>query len=191
MDEDQIGRLIYLSLLVAAVGGWLIVEYRNRMGHALRVIAAWGLIFVGVTAGYGLWTDIRTDLPPQQMMASGGRIEIPRAQDGHYYVTLTINDTPVLFVADTGATGMVLSRNDAERLGYDLGDLLFLGTAQTANGSVRTARVTLPDVALGPYRDAGLEAWVNEGEMDKSLLGMTYLSRYRVEMHGDRMILSR
>lgn len=191
MDSETTGRLIYLVLLLAAVGGWVIVEYRKRMGQALRTAAAWGLIFVGVMAGYGLWTDLRTEIAPRQSIAEGGTIEVPRAPDGHYYLTLVIDGTPVQFLADTGATNMVLSRDDAERLGIDLDGLVYLGRAQTANGTVATARVELGTVDLGPYRDLDFPAWVNQGDMDGSLLGMEYLSLYRVEIAGDRMILRR
>lgn len=191
MDADTTGRLLYLVLLLAAVGGWVIVEYRQRMGQALRTAAAWGLIFIGVMAGYGLWNDLRTDMAPQQMVTDAGMIEVPRAADGHYYVTLDINGTPVQFLADTGATNMVLSDRDARRVGVDPESLVYLGTAQTANGTVRTARVELPSVTLGPHTDTDFSAWVNQGEMSDSLLGMEYLSLYRVEIAGDRMILRR
>ena len=60
MSADTIGQLAYLVLLAVAVGGWLMVEFRGRAGFALRSAAAWGLIFLGVAAGYGLWGDIRS-----------------------------------------------------------------------------------------------------------------------------------
>ncbi len=191
MDTETTGRLFYLILLLAAVSGWVLVEYRKRMGEALRTAAAWGLIFIGVMAGYGLWNDLRTDLAPQQMVSEAGAIEVPRAPDGHYYLTLDINGTSVRFMADTGATNMVLSDRDARRLGIDPGELVYLGSAQTANGTVRTARVTLPSVTLGPYQDNNFPAWVNQSEMSDSLLGMEYLSRYRVEIADEMMILRR
>lgn len=191
MDGETTGRLFYLVLLLIAVGGYVIVEFRHRMGQTLRTAAAWGLIFIGVMAGYGLWNDLKTDIAPRQMVSQEGEIEVPRAEDGHYYLTLTINGTPVQFMADTGASNMVLSAADARRLGIDLGSLVYLGRAQTANGMVATARVELPQVELGPYRDEDFAAWVNQGDMDMSLLGMDYLSLYRVEIAGDRMILRR
>ena len=191
MDSDSIARLFYLLLLLVAVGGWVLVEYRKRMGEALRTAAAWGLIFIGVMAGYGLWNDLRSDIAPRQMISDAGAIEVPRAEDGHYYLTLQVNGTPVQFLADTGATNMVLSDRDARRVGIDPAELMYLGTAQTANGTVRTARVELPSVTLGPHTDADFPAWVNQGEMTDSLLGMDYLSLYRVEIAGDRMILRR
>ncbi len=191
MDGDTIARMAYLGLLLAAVGGWVIVEYRQRLGLALRSAAAWGLIFIGAMAGYGLWTDIRTDIGPAQMTVADGRVELPRAPDGHYYATLVLNGTEVRFMADTGATNMVLSQQDARRIGIDPDTLIYLAEAQTANGTVRTARVTLDSVELGPLRDATFQAWVTDGEMEGSLLGMDYLGLFRIEIAGDRMILTR
>ena len=191
MDGDMIARLAYLGLLLAAVGGYLVVEFRGRMGQALRTAAAWGLIVVGLMAGYGLWQDLRTDILPRQAVIEDGEIRLPRANDGHYYLTLAINGTSVPFMVDTGASQVVLSLRDAQRLGIDPSTLAFIGEARTANGIVRTARVALTDVTLGPYRDPRLAAVVNEGDLDTSLLGMSYLGRYSIEITGGQMILRR
>jgi len=191
MDSDMIARLAYLGLLLTAVGGYVIVEFRGRMGQALRTAAAWGLIVVGLMAGYGLWNDLRTDILPRQAVVEGDEIRLPRSADGHYYLTLSINGTKVPFMVDTGASQVVLTLSDAARLGFAAQDLLFIGEARTANGTVRTARVTLTDVHLGPHRDDRLTAMVNEGDLDISLLGMSYLGRYRIEIDGGQMILRR
>ena len=190
MDNDTFGRLAYLILLLLAVGGWVIVEYRGRMGVAMRTAAAWGLIFIGVAAGYGLWTDIQTRIAPMQQVTPGA-VEMPRAEDGHYYATLTINGKPVQFLADTGATNMVLSRADATRVGVDMEGLRFIGQAMTANGMVRTARVTLPQVDFGPFNDRDVVAYVTDGDMDGSLLGMDYLGTFKLQIEGGKMVLSR
>ena len=192
-------RVVYVTLqesheLVAIDLRRLVVLWRFAVGNLPAGVAISPdskLIFVGVMAGYGLWNDLKTDIAPQQMISEAGIIDVPRAEDGHYYLTLQINGTPVQFLADTGATNMVLSQSDARRIGIDPDTLVYLGTAQTANGIVRTARVELPTVELGPYRDAEFSAWVNDGDMDKSLLGMDYLSLYRVELAGNKMILRR
>ncbi len=191
MDGEDFGRLLYLGLLLAAVGGWRLVEYRGRLGVALRTAMAWGLIFVGVMAGYGLWNDLRRADAPRQMMTTGGEVVLPRAADGHYYLTLTIDGTDLPFMVDTGATSVVLSRDDARMLGIDPDTLAYLGEANTANGTVRTARVTLTDVRLGEIVDDRLTAQVNDGDMEGSLLGMEYLGRFRIEIDGDRMVLKR
>lgn len=191
MDGENFGRLIYLALILAAVGGWVLVEYRNRLGQALRVAVAWGLIFVGVAAGYALWTDIRPPADARQMVTDAGALSVTRSADGHYYVDATVNGTPVRFMADTGASNLVLSTKDARALGIDPAALTFIGEAATANGLVRTARVTLPNLVAGPFTDQNVEAWVTDGQMDISLMGMDYLGRYRMEFAEGEMILSR
>lgn len=193
MSTDQLGNLAYLVLLAAALVFWGFVQNRDKLGKKLQYLMVWGLIFLGVIAAAGLWEDIRqTVRPTQAVFAEQGRIELPRAPDGHYYVTLIINDAPIRFVVDTGATSMVLSQGDAQRAGLPVADLAYLGQAQTANGIVQTAPVVLENVALGPFRDQGVTALVNSGAMEKSLLGMTYLHRFaRLEISNGTLILER
>ncbi len=192
MSGDDIVRLIYLGLILASVAGWVFVQSRNNISQTLQHAAVWGLIFLGAIAGYGLWNDIRQDIAPTQAIVGDSRIEIPRGRDGHYNLTLLVNGTPVDFVVDTGATDMVLSQRDAERVGLAPETLSYIGTAQTANGTVRTAPVRLNEVALGGIVDNDVRAVVNEGELDGSLLGMTYLHLYsRIEIADGQMILTR
>jgi aspartyl protease family protein len=190
IEGDDWGRLAYLGLILLALLGWVIVEYKSRLGFAMRSAAAWAMIFIGVSAGYGMWQDMQGRIMPLQEVTNGA-VELPRAQDGHYYATLTINGTEIEFLADTGASELVLSEEDAARLGIDRSTLRYLGEAQTANGVVRTARVVLPVVEFGPFRDTDVEAYVTDGDMGGSLLGMRYLGRFRIEIAERRMILSR
>lgn len=192
MGETDFPRLIYLALLLAAIGGYFLIELRRRPGRTLQQAAVWGLIFVGAIAAAGLWPDLRRDLMPRQSVLEGGRIEVPMAPDGHYYLTAEVNGTAVRFVVDTGASDIVLTRRDAERAGLDTAALAFTGQARTANGTVATAPVRLATMQLGPIRDSNLRAVVNRGQMDDSLLGMAYLSRFeRVEFRRDRLVLER
>lgn len=192
MTGDQIARFAYLALLGAAVAGWFFAQNRESMGKTLQQAAIWVFLFIGTIAAVGLWTDIRGDIVPRQAVMEDGTIEVPRAADGHYYLTLQINGTPIRFVVDTGATEMVLSRADAERVGIDADTLAYLGNAYTANGIVRTASVRLGTVALGPITDYDLRALVNEGDLNGSLLGMGYLNRFeRIEIADGTLMLHR
>ncbi|MDJ0825768.1 MAG: TIGR02281 family clan AA aspartic protease [Rhodobacter sp.] len=193
MDSDDTGQLIYLVLLGCVVLSYFLISHRQSLGQMTRQAALWVLIFIGVIAGVGLWSDIRQDVLPQQsVMAGAGRVEVPRAFDGHYYLTLAVDGTPVQFVVDTGATDIVLSRQDAVRAGIDLNELIYSGMANTANGPVRTARVRIDELALGQIKDRNVAVWVNEGEMNGSLLGMAYLQRYvRIEITDGTLVLER
>ena len=102
-----------------------------------------------------------------------------------------VNGQTIDVMVDTGATNIGLSRRDAEAAGIDPGALAYIGSANTANGTVSTARVRLDSLALGDVVDAGISAYVTSGAMMDSLLGMDYLRRYRIEIDGAKMILSR
>ena len=191
MSDDGFARLVYLGLLLAAVVGWGLVEYRGRLGQALRVWLAWGMIFIGLMAGYGLWNDVKNSGFARQTIGEAGELIVPRSPDGHYYLTLTINGTDISFVADTGATNMVLSPDDAAAVGIEVQDLNFMHSAETANGTVDIARTRLDSVILGPFADRDVIAWVNGAAMEGSLLGMDYLGMFEIQMAGDRMVLRR
>lgn len=192
MNGDQIAQLAYLSLWGLALAGAVFVTYRGRMGQAAQQAAIWALIFVGVIAAYGMWEDISNDVMGRQSIAQNGQIIVPLEADGHYHLTLDVNDVPVRFIVDTGASEIVLSQSDARRIGIDPNTLSYFGSAQTANGVVRTAFVRLDSVALGDTRDLGVSAVVNSGAMDASLLGMSYLGLYdRIEISNNELVLTR
>lgn len=193
MTGDDIARLLYLGLLVTVIGGYFLAANRLNLSQVLRQAMLWGLIFLGVIAAYGLWQDIEGELVPRQaVFAEDARVEVPQSRDGHYYLTLEANGTPIEFVVDTGATDIVLSQEDAARIGVDLDRLVYSGMAYTANGTVRSARVRIDTLNLGGIEDRNATAWVNEGELFGSLLGMAYLQRYdRISIENQRLVLER
>lgn len=193
MTGDDTARLLYLVLLGGAIALWFFAQNRESWGKVTQQAVVWALIFVGVIAAVGLWGDIRrTVTPGQALSVQEGRIVLPRAPDGHYYMSADVNGTPVNFVVDTGASQIVLNKRDAARAGIDTSALSYVGRANTANGVVRTAPVRLDRIAIGPIAHEDVRAVVNSGELDRSLLGMTYLQRFRsVEISGGKLILTR
>ncbi|NOE33093.1 MULTISPECIES: TIGR02281 family clan AA aspartic protease [unclassified Ruegeria] len=193
MEDVNIGQLVYLVVLGLAVAFWFVSQNRQSLNKTLQQVMAWVFIFVGVIAVIGLWEDIRSSVgPAPQMTVSGETIEVPRAYDGHYYLPVLVNGEPINFLVDTGASQIVLSAQDAERAGINPDQLNYFGRALTANGEVRTAPIRLETLTVGPITDQNVSAWVNEGELHKSLLGMDYLHRFsNIQFADGRMILSR
>lgn len=183
-------RLVYLGLLALGLAGWAVIELRRNLGRTLKMALAWSMIFLGLIALYGLWGDLQQGLRPGQS-TDATSVTLPRAPDGHYYAQITVQGVQIPFMVDTGASEVVLAPQDARRLGIDPARLVYTGLAFTANGQVRTAWVTLSDLRFGPFDEASLGVSVNETEMDMSLLGMSYLGRFKITMSGDRMVLSR
>ena len=106
-------------------------------------------------------------------------------------VGATINERPVTLMADTGATLVVLTYEDAERLGLSPQRLDFSGRVQTANGVARIAPITLDRVRVDDITLRDVTAAVaDKGVLPVNLLGMSFLGRLtRFEMQGRQLVL--
>jgi len=192
-DPDAQARLFYLAILGMAIACGVFYNYRNRLGTAVQHAAIWVLIFLGVTIAYGFKDQLTSQLYPDSARSVDERtIALRRADDGHFYARLRVNGAEIRFMVDTGATNLVLSQQDARRIGLAMDSLNYVLPASTANGTVYGAGVMLDRVEMGSFVDTDVRAMVNGGRMNISLLGMTYLDRFRsFSVEGDRLLLSR
>jgi clan AA aspartic protease (TIGR02281 family) len=94
---------------------------------------------------------------------------------GHYVVVAAVNGAPVTFLVDTGASDIVLTMADAERLGFQPATLRFSQRFATANGETRGAPVVLRELRVGQFSLFDVPASVNEAPLRVSLLGMSFL----------------
>ena len=157
--------------------------------------------FAGRKIGITICEDIWTHPMISTRRLYSGRMPIEQLADQKCDLMVNLSASPWHSAKDGVRQNLVVSEA-ARSLGCPVAyvnavggndELIFDGRSlvATANGTVATARVTLPEVTLGPYRDSNFSAWVNRGDMDGSLLGMDYLHLYRVEIAGDTMILRR
>ncbi|AUH66090.1 TIGR02281 family clan AA aspartic protease [Paracoccus zhejiangensis] len=187
---DDWARFLYLGLLLLFIGGAVLVEFSGRASQAMRMAALWAIIFAGAIFLAGVWQDWNT---PQQVVSEDGtRIEVPMDASGHFLLTAEANGQPVRFIFDTGASSIALSPDDARRIGIDPDDLAYVGMAETANGTVETAPVTIERFAIGDLVDENVPAMVIRADITGSLLGMSYLRRFaRVSFEGEMLVLER
>ena len=174
--------------------------------HVLHEAALWG---AAALTGFGLFyffDDISAALGPaadtaaadrcparERDQAAGFAREVRLKADprGHFILDAAINDRPASFMADTGATLVVLTYEDAARLGLSPHSLDFSGFAQTANGVSRVAPVMLDRVRVDDIVVRDVAAAVAEkGALDTNLLGMSFLSRLKsFQMQGHELVL--
>ena len=94
-------------------------------------------------------------------------------------------------VLDTGASSVVLTREDAKAAGLPLEVLAYTVSIDTANGRTQAAAVTLDRVGIGGLVEHSIAALVAQpGQLKVSLLGMSFLNRLQSwEVRGDRLLL--
>lgn len=199
-DGDTLAHVIYsLTLLVILVAAAIARGRARKGGRAFRHATIWVVIAAGLLLAYSVKDEaislgwrIAGELVPQLGTASGESITFRARTDGHFVVEARVDGQAVEFLVDSGASDVVLSPVDAERLGIDLAALRFDRVYKTANGMVRGAPIRLKRVVIGPIALTDVRASVNGAAMDSSLLGMSFLARlsaWRVE--GDRLTLVR
>ena len=184
---DGWARVVYLVSLVALVSTSLLFRRRLPFGHVVKQAAAWVGIALVLVAGYTYRFELGAVgermlgevLPHRAAQTADREIRFRIGADGHFRLEAMVDGTPVRFLVDTGATSVVLSPNDARRLGYDPAKLSFTGFADTANGTVRTAPIRLGKLVVGDIRLTDLPAEVNQAAMGSSLLGMSFLDHLR------------
>ena len=115
---------------------------------------------------------------------------IRRSPNGHFLLNAMVNGVEIRFLVDTGASDVVLSAADAERLRLNSSKLRYTQEYQTANGIVRAAPVTLREVRIGQLEVYDVAASVNQGAMGISLLGMSFLERLSgYAVRGERLVI--
>ncbi|HEX5093349.1 MAG TPA: TIGR02281 family clan AA aspartic protease [Burkholderiales bacterium] len=121
-----------------------------------------------------------------------GRQSVTLSADtrGHFVTMGAINDRPVQFVVDTGATYVALPASEATRVGLDYrkGQIAL---TKTAAGVVPVYRVRLDKVRLGGIELSGVDGVVIEQGLDITLLGMSFLNRVDMRHEGQLMTLTR
>ena len=132
-----------------------------------------------------LTDSLGTKVPPKestQIWADG---------DGFFRATGSINGAPLRFLVDTGANLVVLSGDEADRIGleYKNGTRTY---AATASGTSPMYAIRLNQISFDGIELNNINAGVIEGPFPMiPLLGMTFLSRLDMNRSGNIMELKK
>ena len=111
--------------------------------------------------------------PLSQNNGSFRQVTLARNRNHHYLAGGFINQQPVTFLVDTGATQVALGPAVAKRLGLEPGRQ---GLARTANGTSTTYATTLASLRIGDIELYQVPASITMGmQGEQVLLGMSAL----------------
>ena len=198
LSNANFGALIYWGALLVFLGGSALVMFRRRFAQAVIAMFLWVTLALILIVGYAYRFELRNvadrvmaELLPGHVITRGRIVEVARAFNGDFGVHAEINGARVAMVLDTGASSVVLSREDAKAAGLPLEVLAYTVNIDTANGRTRAAPVVLDRIALGGLVERSVEALVAQpGQLKTSLLGMSFLNRLQSwEVRGDRLLL--
>jgi aspartyl protease family protein len=197
LTEDQNINLVF------AIGALVLVAsalFSRRMGFGeiVRSTLAWVAIFAVFIVGFSyqheiraVWNRVSGEVTgSHQQIVIGDTLRIRQSADGHFWANATVNQLPVRFLIDSGATTTAMTLRTAQNAGIEISDSPFPIILSTANGSVEAQRGQIQSLRIGSMVAKDLPVVVAEEFGDANVIGMNFLSElksWRVE--GREMIL--
>jgi len=198
LSTGEFAALAYKIALLVFLGAAALVMFRERLAQAVTAAVLWVLLALLLVVGYSYRFELRSvsdrviaELVPGHVISRGRSVEVARAANGDFGVTAQINGARVSMILDTGASTIVLTRDDAKAAGLPLEVLAYTAVIDTANGRTHAAPITLDRIAVGGLLERQVEALVAQpSQLKVSLLGMSFLNRLQSwEVRGDRLLL--
>ena len=196
--SDQQSFFYSVLLLVFLISG-IVFHRQIALSQALKYLALWTLIAfvaVGLYAYRYQFADFKEHMleainPTAVRMDNKGELIINLSSDGHFYIDLKINNVPMRFMIDTGASDIVIDKSQAQKVGINMQELLFNKRYETANGESYGAGVNLREIQVGDVTFTNIRASVNSAELGIPLLGMSFLRQFKkYEFYQDRLVLT-
>ena len=131
----------------------------------------------------------RVTLRVGEAPASGGdRIALTADGRGHFIAQGSINNRPVQFMVDTGASVVAIGQGEADRLGlnYKSGRQVMMNTA---NGAAPGWLFKINTLRVGDVVAYEVDTVVTPAAMPAILLGNSFLNRFNMRRDGDQMML--
>ena len=184
--------------ILALVSSGILYSRQFKVREVVRNIAIWMGIAAVLLLGYTYQDElkavgmrVRSELVPSYAIEREGKtVVLTQSEGGDYRVTGRVNGMPVTFMIDTGASDIVLSPADAQRLGIDTAALDYDRFYETANGGGQGATVTVDSLSVGGITLDNVKVSVNRAPMSSSLLGMAFLRQLKsFEFQGRRLYL--
>lgn len=162
-----------------------------RPGAPRRAPTLSGMIAAWLLIGGVVYLAVLNFVPglraPRIAGGSHGELVLHAGRGGNYQVAGSINDVPVRFIVDTGASTVAVSRAMAEDM-HIQGCMAGLGS--TANGNVPVCMATARSVRFGPFEARDVQVVVLPRLQGQALLGMNVLRELHITQSGGRMVLT-
>lgn len=160
-------------------------EHFSQIGRMMFLIA-WIILFALMFVVFYLYSDSGSSTVHS---VTSHEYSLSADKTGHYWIKGKINDVPVVFLVDTGATVVAIPKSLADKLNlkgrYPM-------TISTANGQVEGSLTRLKELVFGEFVLHDVKAVIIPGNDDQEvLLGMNVLSQFNLTQDGKKLILRR
>lgn len=185
-SQDAQMHLAYGLALVTLLVSALVLTPRLKAREVIKVSLTWIAIFLALVTIYRYQDGFRQlgremvfAIDPSEPKSEANTVRLRASTGGHFLASAEVEGKRVRFLVDTGASEVVLTKDDAKRIGIKIDDLAYVTPVLTANGQTYVAPIRLKSITVGDITIKNVDAAVANNDMDTSLLGMTYLRRLK------------
>lgn len=189
-SDDALNVTLLLMMLILPLSA--LISRRIPLKKTVSMAAIWAAILIGGVLIVRLtrdgiassWEQLRTVMGSDEQRITGSTVKLRMGSDGHFWADVSVNDTPVHMLIDSGATVTSLSMETAKAAGLDLDQNPFPVQVITANGAVMARTSSVNRLTIGPIVAKDLRVHVAREFGGTDVLGMNFLSRlksWRVE----------
>lgn len=170
----------YHQLLINAMSD----DQYARTGRVM-FLCVWIIFFVGLFLFFYYYDKSENTV----FVANRTEFVLSADNEGHYRIKGKINEYPVEFLVDTGATLVAVPQGLAESLKitgrYPI-------TIETANGKITGFLTRLQQLSFGEFHLQNVKAVIiPENDDNTVLLGMNVLSQFHIVQQDGRLILKK
>lgn len=165
-------------------------KFQEKIGKVM-VILAWITLLVLLTFYFSKHLAHKKN-PNQELTLlreNGNKtVVLERNHYGHYVANGKINNHPVTFLLDTGATHTSIPEKISQKIGLKRGRPT---RALTANGSITVYSTRLASINLGGIQLQNIKASINPNmNGNEVLLGMSFLKKFKLLQEGNQLSIS-
>ncbi len=194
---DRMGYAMGSILILS----WLLSSPRRggAVWKQVKLFSLWLVVLLFIISLYSFRSElsqvknrvIAAIIPQKGYETKPGTMSFYRSNNGHFHIEAVVNGKKVRFLADTGASDVVIAPHLARSLGYNLQRADFTRVYNTANGIGRGAPITMQSFQVGSLTMQNLPASVNQANMKTSLLGMRFFNRLKsYQVQGEVLTIS-
>src|SRR5580700_2884253 len=161
LSTGDFASLAYKILLLVFLGGAVLTMFRERFSQAITAALLWVVVGLVLVVAYSYRFELHevadrvlVVLVPGHVLSHGRSVEIGRGNGGDFAITAQINGARIAMVLDTGASSVVLTRDDAKAAGLPLEVLNYTVSIDTANAraQLRSPSTASPSAAWSSAR---------------------------------------
>jgi len=154
------------------------------------IALAWLLLLAILTFGFNHYLEQQNN--PNQAIPNRwdngiAEVRLKQNRHGHYVANGKINQIPVTFLLDTGATLISIPATIAQQLQLKKG---YPSQSRTANGTITVYQTRLNSVSIGAIELNNIRASINPHMTgNEILLGMSFMRHLEMTQKGQELTL--